>query len=241
MRGRYTQTNNDRTELERRFGVVIGRAMRPALERFNVAPTQEVLAVVRSKAGEKEAHLLRWGLLPSWAKDKHYGFRTINAKMETLKQRPTYRGLIPEARHRCLIPADGFYEWAKPEDPRGKRTPFRFTVDGGELFALAGLWTWSRIEDQWIASCTLLTCPPNAVVRRVHDRMPVILPGPDEEAAWLSPEIDADDALALCGPFPAERMQGAPANPLLNKVGAVPESAELLRDPSGERSALAPK
>ena len=235
MCGRFTQTTTGVDALTERFQAMLAKGSETAVEgamgRYNTAPTQQILAVVAPE-GEREVRLLRWGLLPSWAKDLEYGYRTINAKSETVRKRPTYRGLIGKARHRCLIVADGFFEWMKPEKPKEPRQPWWFTVDGGELFAFAGLWTRARIEEEWIESCTLLTCPPNQVVARVHDRMPVILRGPEEEAAWLSPQVDAADAVGLCVPFPPERMDAAAANPALNKVGTAKEGPELLAAPA---------
>ncbi len=101
-------------------------------------------------------------------------------------------------------------------------------VDGGEPFAFAGLWGWSKPEGEWLASATILTCAPNPVVARLHDRMPVILPGPDAEAAWLSPDLAVEDACAMCLPLDAERMSVAPANPKVNKSGLEHEGPELL-------------
>jgi putative SOS response-associated peptidase YedK len=176
----------------------------------------------------REMRLLRWGLVPTWAKDLNAGYKMINAKTESLRKSPAYRPLVGKIRHRCLIIADGFYEWMKPEDPKQARVPVRFTVDGGEPFAFAGLWTRAKIDDEWVASCTIITTKPNEVVARVHNRMPVVLPDAEAEAAWLDPATDSDDAVALCVPFPAERMESAPANPALNKVGGAHEGPELL-------------
>ena len=252
MCGRYTLTKKEHDTLASRFEAKLGDAVResakgsgetkgsgkedhgpPGVERFNVAPTQEVLAVVRDgEDAEREMRLLRWGLLPKWAKDPKAGYKMINAKAETLRERPAYRPLVGKFNHRCLIVADGFFEWMKAEDPKQPRQPVHFTVDGGEPFAFAGLWTRAKIEGEWVASCTLLTTQPNEVVARVHNRMPVILQGEDAEAAWLDPSTDADDAVELCVPFPAERMESALANPALNKVGDAHEGPELLVAPA---------
>lgn len=218
----------------------------PGLGRFNVAPTQEVL-VVRSSPepeeaaqGEREARLMRWGLVPVWAKDLKVGYRMINAKKENLMKSRAYGPLVGKFRHRCLIVADGFYEWMKAEDPKQPRQPWRFTVDGGEPFAFAGLCTrkeWDDpgergYDDGYLYTCTLVTTTPNEVVAPVHDRMPAILPGPEAEAAWLNPELSAEEAVAMCGPLEARRMSGAPANPALNKVGkGTAEGPELLVAP----------
>jgi putative SOS response-associated peptidase YedK len=219
----------------------------PGLGRFNVAPTQEILVVrdspdeEKAAAGEREARLMRWGLVPVWAKDLKVGYRMINAKTENLTTSKAYGPLVGKFRHRCLIVADGFYEWMKAEDPRQPRQPWRFTVDGGEPFAFAGLCTrkeWADPDDRgvdpdgYLYSATIITTTPNAVVRPVHDRMPVILSGPDAEAAWLDPRLSTEEAIAMCGPLDAGRMAGAPANPKLNKVGkGTAEGPELLVAP----------
>jgi putative SOS response-associated peptidase YedK len=219
----------------------------PGLGRFNVAPTQEILVVRSSpepeeaERGEREARLMRWGLVPVWAKDLKVGYRMINAKKENLTKSKAYGPLVDKYRHRCLIVADGFYEWMKAEDPKQPRQPWRFTVDGGEPFAFAGLCTrkkWDDSsergydEDGHLYTCTLVTTTPNDVVAPVHNRMPAILPGPEAEAAWLNPNLSAEEAIALCGPLDAARMEGSPANPKLNKVGkGMEEGPELLVAP----------
>ena len=218
----------------------------PGLGRFNVAPTQETL-VVRSSPdeeeaarGEREAQLMRWGLVPVWAKDLKVGYRMINAKQENLLKSKAYAPLVDKFRHRCLIVADGFYEWMKAEDPKQPRQPWRFTVDGGEPFAFAGLCTrkkWDDPEDRgyddgYLYTCTLVTTTPNEVVAPVHNRMPAILPSPEAEAAWLRPDLSAEDAVAMCAPLDPRRMEGTPANPALNKVGkGMAEGPELLVAP----------
>jgi putative SOS response-associated peptidase YedK len=220
----------------------------PGLGRYNVAPTQEIL-VVRSSPdeaeaveGEREARLMRWGLVPVWAKDLKVGYRMINAKTENLTTSKAYGPLVGKFRHRCLIVADGFYEWMKAEDPKQPRQPWRFTVDGGEPFAFAGLCTrkpWDDSTDRgvdpdgYLYSATIITTTPNAVVKPVHDRMPAILPSTEAEAAWLDPRLSTEDAIAMCGPLDPGRMAGAPANPALNKVGkGMAEGPELLVAPA---------
>lgn len=222
----------------------------PGMGRFNVAPTQEILVVRASPdpdeaaAGEREARLMRWGLVPVWAKDLKVGYRMINAKTENLTKSRAYSPLVGKYRHRCLIVADGFYEWMKAEDPKQPRQPWRFTVDGGEPFAFAGLCTrkeWSDPEDRgydedgFLYSCTIVTTTPNEVVAPVHNRMPAILPDAEAEAAWLRPDLSAEDAIAMLGPLDGRRMQSAPANPKLNKVGkGMEEGPELLVAPQGD-------
>ncbi len=218
----------------------------PGMGRFNVAPTQEILVVRASPEpdeaaeGEREARLMRWGLVPRWAKDLKVGYRMINAKTENLTKSRAYGPLVGKYRHRCLIVADGFYEWMRAEDPKQPRQPWRFTVDDGEPFAFAGLCTrkeWEDPEDRgfddgWLYSCTIVTTTPNEVVSPVHNRMPAILPDAEAEAAWLRPDLSAEDAIAMLGPLEARRMQSAPANPKLNKVGkGTEEGPELLIAP----------
>ena len=182
---------------------------------------------------------MRWGLVPRWAKDLKVGYRMINAKAENLTSSRAYSPLVGKFRHRCLIVADGFYEWMKAEDPKQPRQPWRFTVDGGEPFAFAGICTrkeWEGEEanddDGWLYSATIITTQPNEVVAKVHDRMPVILPDPEAEAAWLSPGLSQEEAVAMCVPIDARRMDSAPANPKLNKVGKGIEGPELLVVPA---------
>jgi putative SOS response-associated peptidase YedK len=264
MCGRFTVTAKDTKTIADRFQVELERSLERSssgeapsptkerakkaesgLGRFNVAPTQEVLTVRSSPdleeaaQGEREARLMRWGLVPRWAKDLKVGYRMINAKAENLDSSRAYAPLVGKFRHRCLIVADGFYEWMRAEDPKQPRQPWRFTVDGGEPFAFAGLCTrkeWQDEEDRgfddgWLYSCTIVTTTPNEVVGKVHDRMPAILPNAEAEAAWLRPDLEAEDAIAMCVPLPASRMEGAPANPKLNKVGKGIEGPELLIAP----------
>jgi putative SOS response-associated peptidase YedK len=265
MCGRFTVTTKDTKKIADRFQVELEKALErsagaPAKEsakevedkppaglgRFNVAPTQEVI-VVRSSPdpeaaaqGEREAKLMRWGLVPVWAKDLKVGYKMINAKKENLTKSRAYGPLVGKFRHRCLIVADGFYEWMKAEDPKQPRQPWRFTVDGGEPFAFAGLCTRKEWEDPeergyddgYLYTCTLITTTPNKVVAPVHNRMPAILPSAEAEAAWLNPELSAEEAIEMCGPLDPARMDGAPANPALNKVGkGMAEGPELLVAP----------
>ncbi|MDP9385898.1 MAG: SOS response-associated peptidase [Actinomycetota bacterium] len=224
MCGRFTLTAGQRSALEDRFGASLPEG---GLERFNVAPTETVLAV----CGGGEGRLLRWGLIPHWAKDLGAGARMINARSETAGAKQPFCTLVGRADGRCLVLADGFYEWLRPEDRKQPRQPFFFTVDGGEPFAFAGLWTRVRIDGEPIESTSILTTAPNTVVARLHDRMPVILPDRDAEAAWLSGELTAEEALALCRPLDGGRMRGAPANPAVNRPDPDGEGPHLLAVP----------
>jgi len=179
---------------------------------------------------------MRWGLIPPWAKDAKVAYKMINARSETVDQRSAYSRLIASADRRALLVADGFYEWLRSEDRKQPRVPFRFTLPDGEPFAFAGLWTPGSLEGEPVETVTILTTAANAVVASVHDRMPVILAGADAERAWLSPELDAAAAKALCVPYPAEQMVAVAANPLVNKVGgALEEGPELLVAPALQR------
>lgn len=169
--------------------------------RYNIAPTQDAPVIRARDDGKRDLAMLRWGLVPSWSKDgPDSGYSMINARAETVADKPAYRG--PFRDKRCLIPADGFYEWKKV----GKeKQPFRFTMAGGEPFLLAGLWDrWRRPDGSDLQSFTIIVTTPNPLVAQVHDRMPVIL---DQAGAaqWLAGG-SRDALLALLVPFPAARM-----------------------------------
>ena len=235
MCGRYTLTSNDRKRLGERFGAELPES--GGLERFNVAPTEEILAVGLDKEGAgRRAQLARWGLVPGFATEVS-GPPLINARSETVTSKPAFRGLVGRADRRCLIPADGFFEWLRSEDRKSKPVPFHFRRSDGEPFAFAGLWSFTKIDDEWLTSATILTTKPNSLVARVHDRMPVILPGPQAEDLWLSPALGEGDVLELCRPLDAGLMTVAPANPLVNKAG-IDESPELLVAPEPAEETL---
>jgi putative SOS response-associated peptidase YedK len=217
--GRFTNTKRKSDELQQKLAAKLGVDQLEhdrGYERFNVAPTQEVLTVVDDQQ-ERRMAILRWGLVPRWAKDLKVGYRMINARAETLDERPAYRGLVRHSRHRCLIVADGYYEWQKPEDPRQPRRPLHFSLADGEPFCLAGLWTrWSAPDGGLVPSCTIVTCEANELARPIHERMPVILAGSEAWEAWLDPAVDAGSARELLVPLTAERMTVRPASPLAN-------------------------
>ena len=235
MCGRYTNTAGVE-ELNDRFRVPI--PSEAGTGRFNIAPTEAVLAVVSPK-GEPHARMLRWGLVPSWAHELSGSHKMINARIETVATTPAYRNLIPRGSRRALQLADGYFEWLKPEQRAarsrlGPRQPFFFQVDGGIPFAFAAVWTPAKIAGEWIASVALLTCDssPNRVASAIHDRMPVILSDRNVQQAWLDHSLGADEALALCEPLPESRLSALPANPAVNKVDGAPEGPELLRLPA---------
>jgi putative SOS response-associated peptidase YedK len=224
MCGRYTNTRES-AELAERFAARLpaGFAERYA-PRFNTAPAQEV-AVVVARDGERELARMRWGLVPRWARDdKRASFKMMNAKAETLLERPAYRGLVKNSR--CLVPADGFYEWRVTG--KGKKQPVWFSLADESLFAFAGLWTgWADEETgEIVESCTIVTTRPNELVASIHDRMPVILPR-EAEATWLDPDASRDRVLGLLQPYPAALMQSLVASPLVNSVRN--DGPELLR------------
>jgi putative SOS response-associated peptidase YedK len=229
MCGRYTNTAGLQ-ELNERFKVPFPGET--GTQRYNIAPTEEVLAIVAPK-GEPEARLLRWGLIPPWADDLKSAYKMINAKVETVASRPAYRALIPKGSRRALQIADGYYEWLKPERRDQPRQPFLFRVDGGAPFAFAALWTPAKVQGEWLQSVVLLTCDsaPNRVAAAIHDRMPVVLADSAAQQAWLDDRLDAEEALALCGALPESRLSAAPANPAVNKPGDAVEGPELLHAP----------
>jgi putative SOS response-associated peptidase YedK len=184
-----------------------------ASPRYNIAPSQDVAAVRASPVGgAREMARLRWGLVPSWAKDPAIGNRLINARSETVREKPSFRNAF--RRRRCLIPASGFYEWRRNE--RGKQ-PFYVRMRDGRVFAFAGVWDrWESPEGGVIESCAILTTGANAVLAPIHDRMPVILERAQYER-WLDPSLPDTDSLApLLSPFPPEGMTAWPVSPRVN-------------------------
>ena len=234
MCGRFTLTAGQRSALEDRFGASL--PVDGGLERFNVAPTESVVAVTAGGEGK----LLRWGLVPHWARDLKVGARMINARAETLASKNPFSTLVAGADGRCLVLADGFYEWMRSEDKRQPRQPFRFTVDGGAPFAFAGLWCRARVEGEPVESATIITTTPNPLVARLHDRMPAILEGAEAEAAWLSADLGTDEALSLLRPLDAGRMAVVAAHPAVNKPDPEAEGPHLLTAPPAGEPGPAP-
>lgn len=183
--------------------------------RFNIAPTQPV-PVIRQHPKEHVRHLslMRWGLIPHWAKDPSIATGTINAKSETAATKPAFRD--PLKFRRCLIPADGFYEWKRTG--AGKQA-FSFEVDGGGLFAFAGFWDgWKNASGTWIKTCSILTTTPNSLTGAVHDRMPVIL-DPESYGLWLDRGMTNVEVVSqLLKPYDARRMRCYPVGTRINHV-----------------------
>ena len=216
MCGRFT-LSTDITTVAKVFGVAPSLQAAP---RYNIAPTQDVIAVMNN--GSLHLDMLRWGLIPSWAKDESIGSKMINARAETLAEKPSFKRLLRSKR--CLVVADGFYEWKKEH---GGKTPMYITLKDGSPFALAGLWDlWHSPDGRDIRTCTIVTTQPNALVTSIHDRMPVILPA-DARELWLDSSLHDDEALLpLLAPYPAEEMTARAVSRLVNNPKI--EGAELI-------------
>ena len=198
MCGRFTLTTN-LGAIAKRFGVA--RFLEEVGPRYNIAPTQTVIVV--SDDGARQLTEMRWGLIPSWAKDPAIGNRMINARAETIATKPSFRSAL--RKRRCLIPADGFYEWT----PAGRtKQPVHIALKNREPFGFAGLWeSWTSLDGEEIKTCTIITTEANELLKPIHDRMPVIL-NREAEAVWLDPTIQQPATLLpLLTPYPAEEME----------------------------------
>ncbi|MBB6636580.1 SOS response-associated peptidase [Cohnella thailandensis] len=198
MCGRYTITVTIEEMLARYFAENVVSPYQP---RYNVAPGQLVPAVIND-GSRNRIGLLKWGLVPPWAEDARIGNKMINARAETIEERPAFRNAY--LNKRCLLPADGFYEWQRSA---GGKKPMRITLKGGGLFSLAGLYeTWVSPEGEKWHTCTVLTTAPNRLMADIHDRMPVILK-PEDEALWLDRRIREPARLKhLLVPYPEDEM-----------------------------------
>ena len=208
MCGRYTLTS-DLRQLALRFEFdAEDLALAPS---YNVAPTQQVLTVVGAETARR-AGFMRWGLIPHWAKNASIGARMINARGETVAEKPSFRTSL--RRRRCLVLADGFYEWRKV--PGGKR-PMRIVLRSREPFAFAGLWsTWRDGDGVTVASCAIITTEPNDLMRPIHDRMPVILPR-DAEELWLDASVEEPEPLvSLLRPYAPDEMEAYEVSTFVN-------------------------
>jgi len=208
MCGRFSLTA-DAARLQQEFGLA---SAPPELgPRYNIAPAQPV-AVVVAREGGRELDAFRWGLIPAWAKDAAIGHKMINARGETVAEKPSFKR--PLKSQRCLVLADGFYEWRKT--PGGK-TPVYIHLAERRPFAFAGLWDrWQPPNGEAIYSCTIITTTPNRLVEAIHNRMPVILT-PEGIEAWLDAAQQAPEALLpLLRPYPAEAMYAYPVSKLVN-------------------------
>jgi len=207
MCGRYTLASPTE-RLAEEFGVDASSI--ELSPNYNVAPTQGVAAVLE-EAGQRRLEVLRWGLIPPWADDPGIGSRMINARSETAPGKPSFRRAFRERR--CLIPADGFYEWQRTN---GAKQPYYIHMEDGRPFAFAGLWeSWSKGGEGEVRTCTILTTGANALVGEVHDRMPVIL-AHDAYDVWLDPASESDELTGLLVPFPEDGMEAYPVSRFVN-------------------------
>ena len=211
MCGRYTLATPDPADIRARFPV--GEAVE-IRRRFNVAPGDEVLAVTTDKEGRPRGDLLLWGLVPSWTSVRDARLKMINARVETVTERPAFRR--PFERFRCLIIADGFYEWQAVEPGQATaKQAFHITRADGEPFAFAGLWSIWRDEHTKLRSCAILTTAANDAIAPLHDRMPVIL-HPDAEEAWLDPATPRELLIEMLTPLPPNATALRPVGPSVN-------------------------
>jgi len=198
-------------EIARMLGMDVDFELDPS---YNIAPTRAVPACRIEAPGQKQLALMRWGLIPHWAKTADTNYMMINARAETVAGKPAFRSAF---RHRrCLIPADGYYEW---KSMQGRKQPFYFSMKDGNPFCFAGLWErWQPAEGEPVESCAIITTGANALGAEIHHRMPVILAA-DDYARWLDPQqTDASQLLPLLQPFASEPMSLCPVSTLVNNA-----------------------
>jgi putative SOS response-associated peptidase YedK len=210
MCGRYSLATPASADLRSRFALGESVELR---QRFNICPGDDVAAVTTDRNGAPRGELLRWGLVPYWSKDTSDAYKMINARAETLADRPAYRDAL--RTHRCLVIADGFYEWQAREGRR--KLPWWVTRADGAPFAFAGLWaTWTAPDGEQLRTCTIVTTDANDTLREVHGRMPVILRGQDEEEAWVDHATPLGALPELLQPLPDELTGRRAVGPAVN-------------------------
>lgn len=212
MCGRFSQRQSAEA-IAQAFQVLEVPSLTP---RYNIAPTQAVATVLQNSQQEgRHLKMLHWGLIPSWAKDPKIASKLINARAETVAEKPSFRSAFRQRR--CLVVADGFYEWQQQENKKQKQ-PYYFRFKDESPFAFAGLWErWEDPNGKEIQSCTLLTTQANDLMRPIHHRMPVIL-SPKDYELWLDPEVKKPELLQpLLHPYPTEEMTAYPVSKLVNK------------------------
>lgn len=191
------------------FGLPHPPAISP---RYNIAPMQDVPVIRATRTGERELSQVRWGLVPRWAKDPSIGARMINARAETLAEKPAFRNALKW--HRCIVPADAFYEWKAI--PGAGKQPYRIGMKSGAPFALAGLTErWLSPDGGILDTCTIVTTPANRLIGPLHDRMPLII-SPEDYARWLDKSVE--DVTDLLSPYPADAMNFHPVSTRVNTV-----------------------
>lgn len=210
MCGRFVKKSG-KEELRKRFGfndTEPGVLLEPS---YNIAPSQEQPILIVSE-DRRILTMMKWGLVPYWSKDPKIGFKMINARSEGIEQKPSFK--TPLKRKRCIIMADGFYEWHKLD--KKTKTPFYFRLRSGEPFAMAGIWDLWQNGDQILRTFTIITTTPNELMEPIHSRMPVILNERDE-ARWLDPEITNPElVLPLLKPYPSDEMESYKVSTIVN-------------------------
>ncbi len=209
MCGRFTLTV-DPAQLEDMFPwVTIAQQMTP---RYNISPSQPIAVI--PNISDFCLDLFQWGLIPSWAKDSTIGNRLINARAETLSDKPSFRSALK--KRRCLILADGFYEWMSSSEEKSK-IPYYIHLSSGDVFAFAGLWdTWAAPNGTKIKSCTIITTQPNSLIAPIHNRMPVMVPQ-EAYSQWIEPgEVNPTNINELLAPYPANQMEAYPVSRAVN-------------------------
>jgi putative SOS response-associated peptidase YedK len=231
--GRYAASRNP-DDLVVEFEAVRAEGQPPLPADYNVAPTKDVYVVRQKKerdaegaptgATHRELCAVRWGLVPSWAKDASVGNRMLNARVESLTEKPAFR--TAARSRRCLVPADGWYEWAKRLDSPGKQ-PYFITPEDGSVLAFAGLWeVWGR-GDERLYTCTVVTAPAVGALQEIHERMPLVLPR-ERWADWLDP--GREDVEALAQPTPPELVEGLELRPVSTRVNNVANNGPELEE-----------
>jgi putative SOS response-associated peptidase YedK len=232
MCGRYTLTGRiEQLLLHYGLGEAGKDLLADYLPRYNIAPTQLVPAILRAEDGSPALELLRWGLVPAWADDPAVGSRMINARGETVASRPSFRNAF--ARRRCLLPADGWYEWRKPAGGKVKQ-PYHIALSSGESFAFAGLWEeWRpKGEGEALRTCTIITTDATPAIRPIHERMPALLTEAGRDT-WLNIQAPRESLQDLLRPYPGEDLQAHPVSRLVNApANDRPECVEPVPEPS---------
>ncbi len=218
MCGRSSLTKTEK-ELEERFGATFysdSLVNYNPLPNYNVAPSHRMPVITNEDKLHFQAY--RWGLIPSWAKDKKIGYKMINARIETLLEKSSFKMAV--AKRRCLVPADGFYEWKKESGPDGKmvKQAYRIQTTDREVFSMAGLWDrWQDPDGQMIFSFTVITQGPNELMKGIHNRMPAILTSEQEEL-WLADDLPPQELVDMISPYPSELMKAYPVSQQVNNV-----------------------
>ena len=228
MCGRFTLTRQDRVSVARELGVPVSQLHEESYRpRYNIAPTNKHW-IVRMEYEDRELLRARWGLINHWAKDPSVGYRQINARAETLDKRPAFRDAFK--KRRCVVPADGFFEWA---GPKGDRQPIWLHRQDGGLLLFAGLYeSWQPTPGEWEPTFTIITTDANRTLKPIHDRMPVIL-DPESYDLWLDVKLgDLRELLRLLKPYPGDRLMSYPVSTLVNKpANDGPECVRPMQSP----------